>query len=73
MRATKYCGFGFGSDALATLCDYLHQRYGVTNFVISPSREGINKRSPHIKNAALNAYQNQAKKFKKRFWNKCMC
>lgn len=37
MRATKYCGFGFGGDALGTLCDYLNQRFGVTNFVISPS------------------------------------
>jgi len=38
MRATKYCGFGSGGDALNALCDYLHERYGVTNFVISPSR-----------------------------------
>ena len=43
MRATKYCGFGFGSDALNTLCDYLHQRYGVANFVISSS--GRNKQA----------------------------
>jgi RimJ/RimL family protein N-acetyltransferase len=43
MRATKYCGFGFGGDALNALCDYLHQRYGVTNFVISPS--GRNKQA----------------------------
>jgi len=43
MRAIKYCGFGFGGDALNTLCDYLHQIYGVTNFVISPS--GRNKQA----------------------------
>jgi len=43
MRALKYCGSGFGSDALNTLCDYLHGRFGIINFIISPS--GRNKRA----------------------------
>ena len=46
MRARKYCGFGFGGDALNALCDYLHQIYGATNFVISPS--GRNKQSDRL-------------------------
>jgi diamine N-acetyltransferase len=43
MRAEKFCGHGFGSDALTTLCNYIHKRYGITNFVISPSAR--NKRA----------------------------
>jgi len=43
MRAKKYCGLGYGSDALNTLCDYIHKTYGITNFIISPSAR--NKRA----------------------------
>lgn len=37
MRGEEYCGRGFGSDALEALCRHLHDRYGITRFVISPS------------------------------------
>ncbi|MFC1649962.1 GNAT family N-acetyltransferase [Candidatus Latescibacterota bacterium] len=43
LRAEKYCGLGYGSDALVTLCNYLHQRYGIKIFYISPSSR--NKRA----------------------------
>ena len=39
----KYCGYGYGSDALNTLCKYIHKTYGITNFIISPSAR--NKRA----------------------------
>ncbi|MFH1260220.1 MAG: GNAT family N-acetyltransferase [Elusimicrobiota bacterium] len=37
LRAEKYCGLGYGSDALITLCNYLNQKYGIKDFYISPS------------------------------------
>ena len=37
MRSEKYCGHGYGSDALGALCNYIHKKYGITNFIISPS------------------------------------
>lgn len=37
LRAESYCGKGYGSDALETLCSFLHRKYGITNFIISPS------------------------------------
>ena len=43
MKAEKYCGHGYGSDALDTLCKYIHKTYGVSNFIISPSAR--NKRA----------------------------
>ena len=43
MRAEKYCGQGYGSDALATLCQYIESTYGITTFIISPS--AMNKRA----------------------------
>ncbi len=43
MRSEKYCGHSYGSDALNTLCDYIHENYGITNFIISPSAR--NKRA----------------------------
>lgn len=47
MRAKKYCGHGYGSGALKMFCNYIHENYGITNFMISPSAR--NKR-------AINAY-----------------
>ncbi len=43
MKAEKYCGRGYGSDALKAICNYLHEEYGITNFIISPSAR--NKRA----------------------------
>lgn len=43
MRAEKYCAQGYGSDALNTLCNYIHVNYGIANFIISPSAR--NKRA----------------------------
>ena len=49
MGAEKYCGLGYGSDALNTLCNYIHKIYKISNFIISPSSR--NKR-------AIAAYKN---------------
>jgi RimJ/RimL family protein N-acetyltransferase len=43
MKAEKYCSHGYGSDALDTLCKYIHKTYGITSFTISPSAR--NKRA----------------------------
>lgn len=37
MKEEKYCGHGYGSDALNCLVDYLHQQYGITTFRVDPS------------------------------------
>lgn len=37
MRAEQYCGRGFGSDALLTLCEYVSRRFGVQEFMVQPS------------------------------------
>lgn len=43
LRGEKYCGLGYGTDALNTLCRHLHDKYGIRNFFISPSSR--NKRA----------------------------
>jgi diamine N-acetyltransferase len=43
LRAKKYCGKGYGSDALMTICEYLNEKYKIRNFYISPSSR--NKRA----------------------------
>lgn len=43
MRAEKYCGKGYGSDAINTLCNYLYRTFHITRFFISPSQR--NKRA----------------------------
>lgn len=43
MRSERYCGRGYGGDALNTLCDYIHKTYGICTFIISPSAR--NKRA----------------------------
>lgn len=43
LNAEKHCGHGYGSNALDTLCKYIHKTYGITNFIISPSAR--NKRA----------------------------
>jgi RimJ/RimL family protein N-acetyltransferase len=37
MRAEIYCGKGYGSDALNSLCDFLAKRLGVDQFMVQPS------------------------------------
>ena len=37
MRSERYCGKGYGSAALMTICDYLNNKYGIKDFYISPS------------------------------------
>jgi RimJ/RimL family protein N-acetyltransferase len=37
MRAEKYCGKGYGSDALLTLCRYLVREFDVVTFMVQPS------------------------------------
>jgi len=43
MRSERYCGKGYGSDALTTICGFLNKRYGIKDFYISPSSK--NKRA----------------------------
>jgi len=43
MKAEKYCGHGYGSDALNALSAYIHEDYEITEFLISPSER--NKRA----------------------------
>jgi diamine N-acetyltransferase len=40
MKAEKYCGRGFGSDALETLCVFLSKRFGVEKFMVQPEIRG---------------------------------
>ncbi|MEW6619904.1 MAG: GNAT family protein [bacterium] len=37
LRSESDCGKGYGSDALKTLCDYLHTTYGIESFILRPS------------------------------------
>jgi diamine N-acetyltransferase len=37
MRSEACCGNGYGPDALDTLCQFLHERFGVTDFLVQPS------------------------------------
>lgn len=37
MRGESYCGKGYGSDALNTLCEFLAKRFGVEQFMVQPS------------------------------------
>jgi len=43
MKSEKYCCKGYGSESLDTMCNYLHETYSITNFIISPSN--TNKRA----------------------------
>lgn len=43
MRDEKYCGLGYGSDALNALCSYINKTYNISKFIISPSAR--NKRA----------------------------
>jgi RimJ/RimL family protein N-acetyltransferase len=37
MRSSQHCGRGWGSDALITMCQWLHERFRLTSFLIRPS------------------------------------
>ena len=37
MRSEACCGKGYGTDALDALCRYLHERFGVEDFMVQPS------------------------------------
>ena len=37
MRSERYCGKGYGTDALRTICGFLNKRYTIKDFYISPS------------------------------------
>ncbi|MDP2183229.1 MAG: GNAT family N-acetyltransferase [Actinomycetota bacterium] len=41
----KVCGRGYGPDALVALTSYLHEAFGITEFIIRPSRR--NARAIH--------------------------
>ena len=57
MSCEANCGKGYGPDALETLCKYLFNKYGITEFVIRPSVRNLR---------AISAYEKagfQRKKF----------
>ncbi len=37
MRAEKFCGRGYGTDAIETLCGFLAERFGVEQVMVQPS------------------------------------
>ena len=37
MRSEACCGKGYGTDALDALCRYLHERFGVEQFMVQSS------------------------------------
>jgi len=37
LRGEKYCGRGYGTDALTTLCQHLYDKHGIRSLYISPS------------------------------------
>lgn len=37
VRSEECCGKGYGTDALDALCRYLHERFGVEQFMVQPS------------------------------------
>jgi diamine N-acetyltransferase len=37
MRSEAFCGKGYGTEALDTLCSHLHERFGVEEFMVQPS------------------------------------
>jgi diamine N-acetyltransferase len=37
MKSEAFCGKGYGTDALEALCGYLHERFGVSQFMVQPS------------------------------------
>jgi RimJ/RimL family protein N-acetyltransferase len=37
MRSEEFCGKGYGTDALDALCGYLHEKFGVSQFMVQPS------------------------------------
>jgi diamine N-acetyltransferase len=37
MKSEAFCGKGYGTDALDALCGYLHERFGVSQFMVQPS------------------------------------
>ena len=39
LAAGRYTGKGYGTDALAALCDYLHREMGCERFYIAPARK----------------------------------
>jgi diamine N-acetyltransferase len=38
LRSSEVCGRGYGSDALLALTRHLHETFGVTKFILRPSR-----------------------------------
>jgi RimJ/RimL family protein N-acetyltransferase len=41
MRAEEYCGKGFGSAAILTLCEYLARQRAITEFVVHPEAKNV--------------------------------
>jgi RimJ/RimL family protein N-acetyltransferase len=37
LRSAWYCGRGYGTDALETLCEHLRRTFGVRRFLVNPS------------------------------------
>jgi RimJ/RimL family protein N-acetyltransferase len=41
LSAKKHTSKGYGTDALETLCNHLHESMGCTNFILAPSKRNI--------------------------------
>ena len=49
MRAEKFCGCGYGPDAINSLIEYLRNTFGVIEFSVDPSRRNIRAIKAYIK------------------------
>jgi len=49
MCAERFCGKGYGSDALETLCGFLAKRFGVEQFMVQPSARNRRARRAYEK------------------------
>ena len=66
MRSERYCGKGYGTDALITICGFLNKRYGIKDFYISPSLR--NKRAiAAYRKAGFNPIEMSRRTAKKEF------
>lgn len=41
LKSKEYCGKGYGTKALTSLCEYLESHYNIKNFIIRPSVKNI--------------------------------
>ena len=49
LRSSEVCGRGFGSDALLALTRHLHEAFGITDFILRPSRRNTRAMRAYVK------------------------